>query len=352
MKRKTGLDLVRTIAIFSVVGVHFFYHTNFYKVPVAGYSMILQVGLRWLFTMCVPLFMMLTGYLQTEKTPEKKYFKKLIPILGVYLFYSVLSIIMRIVYLKEDKSIIMWIMSILTFDADKYSWYINMFIGLFLLTPFLNIIHKHFNSAKEYRIFLLILIFLTGVPGFFNSLASYKGVFKALSFSDWWIKLYPITYFFIGAYIKRFQVKLNKKLAIISLGLVVLFETALTVFCSWNKLFVAIIGDYGSMFIVAEAVLCFLLFYDLEIENKHISGLLGMISVLSLDIYLCSYISDKLVYGFVMKNLFKSQQQIMYYSVLVVLTSFTLSFIIAFIRYKAVRIKIVQESKFMKSLSH
>jgi surface polysaccharide O-acyltransferase-like enzyme len=132
MKRKTGLDLVRTIAIFSVVGVHFFYHTNFYKVPVAGKSMMVQVALRWLFTMCVPLFIMLTGYLQTEKTPEKRYFKKLIPILGVYLFYSVLSIIMRIVYLKEDKSIIMWIISILTFDADKYSWYINMFIGLFL----------------------------------------------------------------------------------------------------------------------------------------------------------------------------------------------------------------------------
>lgn len=313
--------------------------------------MILQVGLRWLFTMCVPLFMMLTGYLQTEKTPEKKYFKKLIPILGVYLFYSVLSIIMRIVYLKEDKSIIMWVMSILTFDADKYSWYINMFIGLFLLTPFLNIIHKHFNSAKEYRIFLLVLILLTGVPGFFNSMASYKGVFKALSFSDWWIKLYPITYFFIGAYIKRFQVKLNKKLALVSLGLVVLCETALTVICSWNKIFVAIIGDYGSIFIVAEAVLCFLLFYDHKIENKHVSGLLGMISVLSLDIYLCSYISDKLVYGFVMKNIFKSQQQIMYYSVLVVLTSFTLSFIVAFIRYKAVRIKFVQDSKFMKSLS-
>ncbi|WP_010248538.1 acyltransferase [Acetivibrio cellulolyticus] len=351
MKRKTGLDLIRTFAIFFVVGVHFFFHTNFYKVPVAGKNMMAQVALRWFFTMCVPLFIMLTGYLQTEKKPEKKYFKKIIPILGVYLFYSVLSIFMRIMFLNENKSILKWIAEILVFSADKYSWYINMYIGLFLLTPFLNLIHKNLKDAKEYKIFLVILIFLTGLPSFFNSLATQNEIFNALSFSDWWTRIYPITYYFIGAYIKEYQVKLNKKLAMISLALIVLFETALTVFYSWNKAFVAVIGDYDSIFIMAGAVLFFLMFYDIKIENRHLSGLLGTISVLSLDIYLCSYISDKLVYRFVMKYIFKSQQQIMFYSLFVVMASFTLAFIVAYLRYKAVRIRPIQNSKFMKSIS-
>lgn len=351
MKRKTGLDLLRTFAILFVVGVHFFYHTDFYEVPVHGISMIVQVALRWVCIMCVPLFIMLTGYLQTEKKPEKKYFKKIIPILGVYLFYSVLSILMRTIYLKEDRSILMWVMDILTFNADKYSWYINMYIGLFLITPFLNLIHKSLNNAKDYRILLLILVLLTGFPAFFNSLVSQKAFFKALTFSDWWTRIYPITYYFIGAYIKKYQVKLNKKLAMVSLGVVILVETALTVFCSWNKLFVNVIGDYGSILIVVATVLCFIIFYDIEIKNNRLSGLLGIISVLSLDIYLCSYISDKLVYTFVMKNIFRSQQQIMYYSIFIVLTSFTLSFIAAYLRYKAVRLKPIQNSKFIKSIS-
>lgn len=348
MKRNTGLDLIRTFAIFFVVGVHFFLHTNFYKVPVSGKNMIVQVALRWFFTMCVPLFIMLTGYLQSEKKPEKKYFKKIIPILGIYVFYSVLSILMRTFYLKEDKSIPMWIGEILIFSADKYSWYINMYMGLFLLTPFLNMIHKNLNNKRDYRIFLLILIFLTGVPGLFNPLASQNNLFRCLAFSDWWTKIYPITYFFIGAYIKKYPVKFNKKIAVLSLGLVVSVEAALTLFYSWNKLFAAVIGDYGSILILAEAVLFFIIFYDVKIENKHLSGLLGTISALSLDIYLCSYISDKLVYTYVMKNIFKSQQQIMFYSVFIVMASFSLAFIVAYLRYKTVRVKFIQNSKIMK----
>lgn len=351
MKRKIGLDLLRTFAILFVVGVHFFYHTEFYRVPVTGKNMMVQVALKWFFTMCVPLFIMLTGYLQTEKKPESKYFKKLIPILGVYLFYSILSIIMRITYLNEDKSILSWIKAILIFDADKYSWYVNMYIGLFLLTPFLNLIHKGLNNAKDYKMFLLILVFLTGFPAFFNSLATQTSVFKAMSFSDWWTKIYPVTYYFIGAYIKKYPIKLNKKVAAISLGLVIVLQTMLTVFYSSNKIFVNVIGDYGSILIVAEAVLFFLLFYDFEIGNSHIKGLLGTISVLSLDIYLCSYISDKLVYIFVMKNIYKSQQQIIFYSVFIVLTSFTIAFLIAFLRYKVVRLKPIKNSTIVKSIS-
>jgi len=345
MKRETGLDLIRTFAILFVIGVHFFYHTDFYRVPIAGINLTIQVALKWLFTMCVPLFIMLTGYLQAEKKPEGKYFKKLIPILGVYLFYSVLSIIMRITYLNEEKSILAWIKAILVFDADKYSWYINMYIGLFLLTPFLNMIHKGLNNKKDYGIFLIVLVFLTGTPAFFNSLASQNSIFKALSFSDWWTNIYPITYYFIGAYIRKYPVKPNKKITALLLGLTVVLETLLTVFYSWNKAFVNVIGDYGSILIVAEAVLFFLIFYDIEIKNRQIGKTLSTISVLSLDLYLASYISDKLVYVFLMKNIFKSQQQIMCYFVLATAASFSIAFIIAFLRYKAVRIKPIHKGK-------
>ncbi len=347
MKRKTGLDIIRTFAILFVIGVHFFYHTEFYRVPVTSINMIIQVALKWLFTICVPLFIMITGYLQTEKKPEIKYFKKLIPILGVYVFYSVLSIIMRITYLNEEKSLLSWIKAILVFDADKYAWYINMYIGLFLLTPFLNMIHKGLNSAKEYRIFLFVLVFLTGFPAFFNSLALRTPRFKALVFSDWWTMIYPITYYFIGAYIKKYPVKISKKIAVLFLGLVIALETWLTVFYSRNSTFVNVIGDYGSILIVLEAVLFFLIFYDVEIENEPISKILSTVSVLSLDLYLCSYISDKLVYVYLMKNIFKSQQQIMFYFIFAVAASFSIAFVIAFIRYKAVRLKSVQNGKIL-----
>ena len=226
-----------------------------------------------------------------------------------------------------------------------------MYIGLFLLTPFLNMIHKSINSAKEYKIFLIILVFLTGTPAFFNSLSSRTSGFKIFALSDWWTMIYPITYYFIGAYLKRYPVKLSKKILALSLASVIALETLLTLFYSWNKPFANIIGDYGSILIAAKTVLFFLIFYDVEIKNKRLSGIISTISVLSLDIYLASYISDKLVYIFLMKNIFKSQQQIMFYFVFVVTASFSIAFLISFIRYKAVRLKVIQNSKIYRKLT-
>jgi len=346
-EEKNGFGYNKNLCNFVCIRCTFFYHTEFYRVPVTDKNMIIQVALKWLFTICVPLFIMLTGYLQNEKKPEIKYFKKLIPILGIYVFYSVLSIIMRITYLNEEKSLLSWIKAILVFDADKYAWYINMYIGLFLLTPFLNMIHEGLNSAKDYRIFLFILIFLTGFPAFFNSLASRTLIFKALVFTDWWTMIYPITYYFIGAYIKKYPVKISRKVATLSLVLIIALETWLTVFYSRNSTFVNVIGDYGSILIVVETVLFFLIFYDIEIESERMKKILSTVSVLSLDLYLCSYISDKLVYVFLMKNIFKSQQQIIFYFVFAVSASFTIAFVIAFVRYKAVRLKPVKNFKIL-----
>lgn len=348
VKRESGLDLLRTFAIFFVVGVHFFLQSNFYKVPISGLNMMLQVALRSLFMICVPLFLMLTGYLQIQKKPEVKYFKKIMPILAVYLFYSILSIFIRDFYLNEHKSIIKWISEILVFNADKYSWYINMYIGLFLITPFLNMIHKNLNNAKNYKLFLLVLVILTGLPIFVKALSHHWTYFKYLSLSDWWITVYPITYYFLGSYIREYKPKFDKRIASFVLIMIILFQTIINTTFSRGKLFLDGIGEYGSLIIMIEAVLFFLIFYDIKINNNRMSRILGTISILSLDIYMCSYVSDKLIYTYFMKNLYKSQQQILYYFIFIVMTSFTMAFIVAYLRYKAVRLGPVQSNKIMK----
>jgi len=67
--RAIGLDLIRTIAIVSVVCGHFFsVNTPFNDVPFEGWSMILQGLLKSIFcNLGVPLFLMLSGYLCCKK---------------------------------------------------------------------------------------------------------------------------------------------------------------------------------------------------------------------------------------------------------------------------------------------
>ena len=88
-RRNSTLDVIRIVGLFSVVGVHFFLHTGFYSQPYTGEGpiesiikaisegdsdyltsawMFLMYMLRTLFNVCVPLFIILTGYLMSKKT--------------------------------------------------------------------------------------------------------------------------------------------------------------------------------------------------------------------------------------------------------------------------------------------
>lgn len=331
MKRSFGLDVIRTFAVFFVLCTHFFLNTNFYKVPFTGNSMLFQAFLRWTFIICVPLFLMLTGYLQTKKELDVNYYENIIPLLGIYILYSVLSILVRTFYFKEQEPTLVWLSDIVAFKANGYSWYINMYIGLYLLIPFLNIIFNNIKSQKEHKKLILTMVFMTGLPGFFNNI---PGHINILRFPDWWLILYPITYYFLGAYIREYQIKMNKIAAGILFISVVSIETFISAFYSRGRNFYNAVGDYGSILILIQTVLFFLIFYDIETNNRYIKIFFTTISVISLDIYLCSYISDRIVYDYVMNNLYISQQQIIYYFVFIIVTTFTLSAFVAFIRYK------------------
>lgn len=331
MKRLFGLDLIRTFAILFVLGTHFFLNTDFYEVPFVGTNILFQAFLRWTFIICVPLFLLLTGYLQIKKELDWNYYEDIIPLLGIYILYSVLSIIVRAFYFNEQVSFIGWASDIMEFRANGYSWYINMYIGLYLLIPFLNIIFEKLKNQKDHKKLIMTMIFLTGLPGFFNAVPSHTSIVR---FPDWWLTLYPITYYYLGAYIREYQIKLNKMITGILFAITTISEVLITAHFSKGRNFFNAVGDYGSIMILIQTVLFFLIFYDIESNRKYIIKIFSTISIISLDIFLCSYISDKIIYDFVMHNIFKSQQQIIHYAFLIIMTSFILSAAVAFFRYK------------------
>ncbi|HYF75210.1 MAG TPA: acyltransferase family protein [Candidatus Nitrosocosmicus sp.] len=334
MKRSFGLDVIRCFAVLFIVCVHFFLNTSFYTVPFEGANMLFQAALRWVFIICVPLFLILSGYLQSKKALYENYYEDMTPMLGIYILYSILSIAVRTLYFKEYRTIMEWIADVMAFRANGYSWYINMYIGLYLLIPFLNILFNNIKSRREHNILLLTMIFTTGLPGFFNNAPEH---IKFLHFPDWWLPLYPITYYFIGAYIREYPLKLNKLLAAVLFVLLVAFETLITSQFSKGRIFYNGVGDYGSILILIQAVMFFLILYDIDTNSKGLKSLCAAISSAALDIFLCSYISDRIVYSFVMAKLFISQQQIIFYFVFIIAATFTLSTVVALTRISLLR---------------
>jgi surface polysaccharide O-acyltransferase-like enzyme len=333
MKRFNGIDIIKTFAAFFVISVHFFLNTNYYNTElILSKNLFFQTSLRWVFLICVPLFLISTGYLQSNKKPNKTYYKGLINILVIYLIYSILAIVIRSHFFNENQSPIKWAHDIIKFYANPYSWYINMFFGLYLLVPFLNILFKHLDSKRDGKLLILSLIILCGLPSFFNYMPLTWNGNSIFYFPDWWMILYPIAYYFIGCYIREYSPRINKLLGILLFSIVIIIEVTLTFYFSRGGNFVNAIGEYGSLSVILSSTLFFLIFYDINIKSKGISAALRIISGITLDIYLCSYCVDRFVYHYIMTRIYESNYQIIFYFVPVVCTVFLISVSVGLIR--------------------
>ena len=51
---------------------------------------------------------------------------------------------------------------------NQYSWYVNMYIGLYLLIPFLNLLWNNIEDKSGHFILVVILVIMTIAPSVFN----------------------------------------------------------------------------------------------------------------------------------------------------------------------------------------
>ena len=201
--RSIGLDLIRSLAIFSVIGGHFFMNSGFQNVEFGEAAMFVQGCAKFFFGIGVPLFLMLTGYLQGKKEANTRYYKGALRVLGSYAVFCLVTILFRIYYLGEQGSALQWGHKVLDFSAIPYGWYIEMWIGLFLLVPFLNILWRHIPTQRLKLVLLGTLYVMTALPDMTNR----YGMHLTPGF---WADCYPLFFFFAGAYIREYGVTIRK----------------------------------------------------------------------------------------------------------------------------------------------
>ena len=75
--RNINCDFLRIIALLFVISVHSLLYIGFYDTVNDGPTMILLNIARCLFITCVPIFMILSGYLMSKKEFNRKYLQKI-----------------------------------------------------------------------------------------------------------------------------------------------------------------------------------------------------------------------------------------------------------------------------------
>ncbi len=313
-RRNTGIDLVKVFAVCSVIVLHYLIAIGYYsEVSGTRHFMILSI-IRWAVMSSCPLFMMLSGYLLSKKKPELKYYYSLVKVLRNY---SVIIILMLI--LHKDQFSIELLKNYVNMSA---MWYVNMYVGLFLIAPFLNAAYNCLNSnQKNLMICILLLLssFWTVTDNWWTS---------------YWSSLYPIMYYFIGVRIRELQPHIKKSIAILTLFAMLSIVSIFTQYIDYGKPFdwVHNFGGYSSGYnalpLVLIACICFCLLYDIRIKNRTLAYLVELISSQSLEIYLIStMLTGAYVRLFVM-NTFGAYMSVDYMMIFIVLSEIVVGTVI------------------------
>lgn len=313
--RNPAMDILRIVAVLCVISIHFFYHTGYYSTTADNVPMYFATVLRTLFSVCVPLFMILSGFLLCNKTLKKGYYSGIRKTIIVYILVAIACIIYKSCNGSYTLTTLTFFTGILDFTGANYSWYIEMYIGLFLLVPFLNIIYKNLDSRKQKNILLITLIAITILPSLFNEFrfdslewwanpASNTETQKLIP--SWWVGIYPITYYFTGCYIREYGTKIKNIYLIIALVVAVFGFGTFNFYRCYGMPFST--SNYVYWYGIEPyvmSVLIFLIISKLKLENINVKTkfVLWKISDLVLGTYLLSFIFDAIYYyEFLNKN--------------------------------------------------
>lgn len=294
-QRDYRIDLVKACALFFVICVHFFYNGTFYGTPIEGKRMLIMMVMRNLFMSCVPLFIMVSGYLSRHFAWDRKLPVRFLNVWITYLLCGAVCMAFQTVVLHKaaQASMLESVFDrLIHFDAAPYGWYVEMYLGLLLLMPFLNVIVQH-TMRSQLRSCVIALGLLTLLP---YAVPDY-------AFFDHWVDLYPVFYYMLGAYIGEYRVMLDtrrKRMASVIALAALAVVWGIFNFSDYrgrNFLWEARNG-YNGIVIAISTCLIFLLVHSVPVERMPglVRRLIRRISGLTLPAFLLSYCFDQIVY--------------------------------------------------------
>ena len=282
--RQPGIDLLRCLGLLFVTGLHSFLYNGYYYELQEGALMWSANSMRWLFFTCNGIFMTLTGYLKCSKPLSKDYYRSLLPILVGYVLTCLITFPIRHFLIGETLTLYEWLEKLVTYG--NYAWYIEMYIGLLLFSPILNLALQQLNDRKH-------LYWLAGTMFVITALPS---ITPLNLIPDYWTSLYPVTYYVIGAVIRKLQPQIKPWLCLTLAAAVTLWLGFLTLISTNGTISDGFGQGYGGFWVTVIITLLFGGLYRLHIGPKAAKAL-AWLSGGVFEGYMISRLFDVWIYG-------------------------------------------------------
>ncbi|MBQ7784560.1 MAG: acyltransferase family protein [Clostridia bacterium] len=340
--RSPAMDVIRCFALLCVISVHFFTNSGFYMERIDGPVMHLMTWMRASMMICVPLFLMLSGFLLAHKKPDKAYYGKSIKTIAIYLMASAVCMAYRRIFHSHsvDYSLHGALKALFGYSGAPYAWYVEMYLGLFLIIPFLNLCYCAVESKRGKQGLILALFAISILPNDVNAFvlsraswwtnpASSSDYFKILP--SFWVDLYPIVYYFVGSYLREYPLKMKKDKHLICILLVFVAAGMYNSYrCAGSAFIAGAWTGYGSTFVFIQSILVFS--YIQQCSFVWMSGwmkkLFARLSDACLGAYLVSFVFDTRFYMILLEKVPTFRERLIWFPV-VVLAVFVCSLLLS-----------------------
>lgn len=312
MRKNINIEILRIISMVMVIILHFLLHGNILNsinkdININNFLIFL---LETISIIAVNIYVLIGGYYLCEKKFD---FKRVINILiKVYIYSAIIGIIL-ILTSKINLNIKNLYNIFFPFLSQEY-WYVNAYIILLLISPFINMIIEKINK-KQFQVLLIILLICNSVLPVFTKSAITISSGNSVT---WFINLY-----LISAYIKKYSLPIKNNLFIYSIILILFNILILATNRIFNINIVMHLYSYNTIFVLSMSVLIFNLFLQSHKKyNENISRKIQWISSSTFSVYL---ISDN---KFIRKILWNNIINISYYDSYLILKVIFISIII------------------------
>ncbi len=287
--RESNYELMRIISMFFIVVYHMIISTGGQLINhTASYTQIFLEVLSLLLIVHVNSFVLVSGYFQYDK---KTSFKKVLSLIGMALFYTIVIALIFNFFGIVSVSLLDYIKIFSPLEFQNL-WFLNMYIALYLLAPYINKLIKNLNQKEHRKLIILLFVMFSLIATITNQNTFANNGHTLVQF---------IFLYILGAYLKKYPISnnihfknySNKKKFAIFLFLYFFFGIVNYLAYFFAKTLLA--GDVGETvtyiceaiinntyfyqnpLILAQSVCYFLIFETFSFKNKFINYIASMI---------------------------------------------------------------------------
>lgn len=301
-KRMYGLDLLRIISMFGIIGLHLF--NNGGILESLNVNSINYYPLLFIYVLCylsVNIFAMLSGYLYIDKKNIK--YNNIFQLITTTFFYCLIITVIFYgfnIFRIREQGIVYFISSIVPPIVGRY-WYITSYVLLFFMIPYMNFLIHNISKDKLKKMLCILLILLSVIP----TLIGLRDLFSINNgYSPFWL----IYCYMLGAYAKLHLSQEKSKCIKYMITTVVIawILNSVTRIISFNLIGKIVLNDifinYISPLNVIASLSAVLIFSKITIKNISLTKIIKLLSSTSFSVYIIH--SHILIFDFIIKDSF------------------------------------------------